>query len=69
MSPATDENESLGLKPGMTVRILEGPFKDFRGIITEINPNSLRLKTKVNFFGKEIDATFNYSQVVPEKSV
>jgi transcription antitermination factor NusG len=66
MSTTKDENQNNLLKPGMRVCILEGPYKEFRGFIREINPNTQQVKVMINFFGKEIPAEFTYSQVVPD---
>jgi len=52
--------------PEMKVRILEGPFKDFRGTITKINPSTHKIDIAVNFFGKEIQAEFDDSQIARE---
>jgi len=54
-------------KPGMNVRILGGPFKEFRGKISEVNQTVQKARITVNFFGKEMQADLNYSQIAHER--
>jgi len=66
MSQTPFNKESNVFRPGITVRIQEGPFKDFLGKIIEVDQSTQRVKTAVNFFGKEIQSEFNYSQITPD---
>lgn len=56
--------EDNNLRPGMKVRILVGPFKEFRGKIKEVDQTAQKVITAVNFFGKDVEAEFDYSQIV-----
>jgi transcriptional antiterminator NusG len=58
--------ENFFFKPGMNVRILEGPFKEFRGKIKAVNQATKKVTTIVNFFGKDVQAEFDYTQIAPE---
>lgn len=53
-------------KPGTHVRILDGPFNDFRGNITEVDPSREHVKVAVNFFGREIMVVLSYNQIAQE---
>ncbi len=64
MSQTSTESDKF--RPGMTIRILEGPFKDFRGRVIEVNPSTQRVKTAVNFYGKAIQSEFGYYQIAPD---
>jgi transcriptional antiterminator NusG len=46
-----------------TVRVKEGPFADFTGVIAEINEDRLELKVLVNIFGRETPVQLEFSQV------
>ena len=43
----------LGFEEGDVVRIISGPFADFNGTISEINPDQAKLKVLVNIFDRE----------------
>ena len=46
-----------------TVRVKEGPFADFSGEIIEINEDQLKLKVRVNIFGRETPVELEFSRV------
>ncbi len=48
---------------GESVRVKEGPFADFTGMIDEINETSLKLKVLVNIFGRETPVELDFAQV------
>ncbi len=50
----------------MQIRILQGPFKDFRGKIKEVDQSEQRVKVAVNFFGREVMAEFSFTQIARE---
>ena len=47
---------------GDEVRVLEGPFKDFNGVVEEVNQDKGKLRVRVSVFGRqtpvELDFTF-----------
>lgn len=53
-------------KVGERVRIIDGPFNDFRGTVAEINPERSKVRVMVNFFGRETPVELDFLQV--EKS-
>jgi transcriptional antiterminator NusG len=55
---------SLGL--GDTVRIIDGPFSDFRGTVDEIDQEKGKVKVLVSFFGRETPVTLDFLQVERE---
>jgi transcriptional antiterminator NusG len=55
---------SLGV--GDTVRIMDGPFADFRGAIDEINQEKGKIKVLVSFFGREVPVELDFLQVERE---
>jgi transcriptional antiterminator NusG len=48
------------------VRIVEGPFKDFHGVVSEIDMDRTKVRVMVNFFGRETPVELDFLQV--EKS-
>lgn len=48
---------------GETVKIIDGPFNDFEGVIEEINEEKKRLKVVVKVFGRKAPVELNFMQV------
>ncbi len=53
-------------KSGERVRIVDGPFNDFRGTVSEIDMERAKVRVLVNFFGRETPIELDFLQV--EKS-
>jgi transcription termination/antitermination protein NusG len=53
-------------KVGERVRIVDGPFNDFRGVVAEIDMERTKVRVMVSFFGRETPVELDFLQV--EKS-
>jgi transcription termination/antitermination protein NusG len=51
---------------GDTVRIIDGPFADFRGQIDDINHEKGKIKVLVSFFGRETPVELDFLQAEKE---
>lgn len=64
-----DESQELGealMEPfieGETIKIIDGPFKDFVGDIKEVNEEKKKLKVIVKIFGRGTEVELNFMQV------
>jgi transcriptional antiterminator NusG len=50
-------------KQGERVRIVDGPFNDFRGTVSEIDMERAKVRVMVNFFGRETPVELDFLQV------
>jgi transcription termination/antitermination protein NusG len=50
-------------RPGERVRIVDGPFNDFRGTVDEIDMERAKVRVMVNFFGRETPVELDFLQV------
>ncbi len=50
-------------RPGQKVRIIDGPFNDFMGLVDEIDIDKAKVRVLVSFFGRETPVELDFLQV------
>jgi len=53
----------VGFRKGESVRVVDGPFIDFIGVVDDINAEKGKVKVLVSFFGRETPVELDFLQV------
>ena len=60
-----DDFEDIPFKVGDSVKVIDGPFKEFNGLVQEINDKN-RIKVNVNIFGRPTPIELSMNQILSE---
>lgn len=63
MSTAAPTKFKVTLQPGQAVKITDGPFADFEGIVDNINQEKGKVRVRVSMFGRETPIELDFLQV------
>lgn len=58
--------QKLSFEKGESVRVIDGPFKDFSGNVEDINYEKSKLRVSVSIFGRATPVELDFSQVEKE---
>ena len=62
-SGVTTTKERVSFNKGDTIRIIDGPFLGFNGLVDEVDPDHSRVKALVSIFGRSTPVELTFSQV------
>lgn len=62
----SEEEVNIPFMVGESVRVIDGPFTDFSGVIEDINEEKKKLKVMVKIFGRKTPLELSYMQVEKE---
>ncbi len=62
----SDEEISVPFFVGETVKVIDGPFNSFTGVIEEVNEEKKKLKVMVKIFGRKTPLELSFMQVEKE---
>jgi len=62
----SDEEMNIPFVVGETVKVIDGPFNSFSGVIEEINEEKKKLKVMVKIFGRKTPLELSFMQVEKE---
>lgn len=60
---ATTPKPKVVFEEGDAVRVIEGPFANFQGVVDEVYPDKGRVKVMVSIFGRSTPVELEYIQV------
>lgn len=53
----------VGFQKGQSVRVIDGPFTEFVGLVDDIDQEKGKVRVMVSFFGRETPVTLDFLQV------
>lgn len=60
---AAPKRTSINMEVGQAVKVISGPLADFDGTVTEVNPESGKVRVTVTIFGRETPVELAFDQV------
>ena len=53
----------ITFEPGEMVRVIDGPFNDFSGVVEEVNYEKSKVRVAVLIFGRSTPVELNFNQI------
>lgn len=53
----------LDIEPGDSVKVINGPFESFMGVVEEVNMDKQTLKVRISMFGRDTPVELEFGQV------
>lgn len=63
-SPEMPKKTASHLEEGQAIKVVSGPFAEFDGIVSEVNPDAGKVRVLISIFGRETPVEFTYDEVV-----
>lgn len=60
----TPKRTSVDIEVGQAVKVTSGPLADFDGTVTEVNPETGKVRVTVTIFGRETPVELSFDQIV-----
>lgn len=61
------EQPEIPFKDGDAVKVVDGPFNNFNGIVEEVYPDKMKVRVMVSIFGRKTPLELDYLQVEHEE--
>jgi transcription termination/antitermination protein NusG len=61
------EQPEIPFKSGDAVKVIDGPFNNFNGMVEEVYPDKMKVKVMVSIFGRKTPLELDYLQVEHEE--
>jgi transcriptional antiterminator NusG len=62
---SAEDIDDIPFKVGDSVKVIDGPFKEFNGLVQEVNDRN-RIKVNVNIFGRPTPIELSVNQILSE---
>ncbi len=68
-----DEARETGDKPeipfatGDAIRVIDGPFNNFSGVVDDVYPDKMKVRVMVSIFGRKTPVELDYLQIISEE--
>ena len=58
-----ESTQSVAFEPGEMIRVIDGPFNDFSGVVEEVDSEKSKVKVAVMIFGRSTPVELDFTQI------